>query len=117
MDKSVFIYLGKYIHQHSNSRVEYIYIYLFVCPRLCIHINNVYISLYKHSNSRVEQHTIFFQESIKGSCTYNFKHRECLQLHCFCFLGVASLTSELDLGLDFGESGFLQKEGVELYQN
>lgn len=96
----MFIYLGKYIHQHSNSRVEYIY-----------------ISLYKHSNSRVEQHTILYQESIKGSCTYNFKHRECLQLHCFCFLGVASLTSGLALGLDFGESGFLQKERVGLYQN
>jgi hypothetical protein len=95
----VFIYLGKYIHQSGCASA-----------RLCILINNVCISLYKHINSSVEQHTILYQESIKRSCTYNFKHRECLQLHCFCFFGVASLTSELDLGLDFGESGFLQKE-------
>jgi len=41
--------------------------------------------------------------------TYSFKHFECLQLHCFCFLGVASLTSKPGLGLDFGDSGFLSK--------
>ncbi|WVZ25782.1 hypothetical protein V8G54_004326, partial [Vigna mungo] len=38
--------------------------------------------------------------------TYSFKHFECLQLHCFCFLGVASLISKPGLGLDFGDSGF-----------
>lgn len=51
------------------------------------------------------------------SSTYNFKHRECLQLHCFCFFGVPSFISELGLGLDFGESGFLQKESVWSYQD
>lgn len=40
---------------------------------------------------------------------YNFKHFECLQLHCFCFFGVPSFTSKLGLGLDFGDSGFLRK--------
>lgn len=53
---------------------------------------------------------------MKRSYTYNFRHRECLQLHCFCFFGVPSFTSELGFGLDFGESGFLQKERAGLYQ-
>lgn len=41
--------------------------------------------------------------------TYNFRHLECLQLHCFCFLGVPSFAS-LGLDLDFGDSGFLTKK-------
>lgn len=42
--------------------------------------------------------------------TYNFKHRECLQLHCFCFFGVPP-------GRDIG-SVFLKKrnEGRKAYK-
>ena len=47
--------------------------------------------------------------NVGSVCTYNFKHRECLQLHCFCFLGVLSFDS-LGLDLAFGDSGFLNKE-------
>jgi hypothetical protein len=40
---------------------------------------------------------------------HSFKHFECLQLHCFCFFGVASFVSKLDLDFDFGDSGFLNQ--------
>lgn len=50
---------------------------------------------------------------MKGGNTYNFKHRECLQLHCFGFLGVPSFASlALCLDLAFGDSGFLERESV-----
>lgn len=59
---------------------------------------------------------MFFQTNVETLCTYNFRHLECLQLHCFCFLGVPSFAS-LDLDLDFGDSGFLkQKKGEEKCQ-
>lgn len=51
-----------------------------------------------------------YKPSAEKLCTYSFKQRECLQLHCFCFLGVPSFASTLGLGLDFGDSGFLRKK-------
>ena len=42
--------------------------------------------------------------------TYSFKHLECLQLQFFFLVGVPSFTSNIDLGRDFGDSGFLELE-------
>lgn len=41
--------------------------------------------------------------------TYNFKHREFLQLHCFGFFGVPSFASIFGRGHDLGDSGLLDK--------
>lgn len=43
-------------------------------------------------------------------CTYNFKHRELLQLHCFFFFGVPSICSILHRSRDFGDATFLKKQ-------
>lgn len=52
------------------------------------------------------------RESKRENFAHSFKHFECLQLHCFCFFGVASFASELGLDFDFGDSGFLNQINI-----
>lgn len=87
------------LNHYFANQDEQKYALSFCCTITSVQDNNVIIARF-----------FFFIETSNflHKHTYSFKHRECLQLHCLCFLGVPSFTSAFGLGLAFGDSGFLE---------
>ena len=87
-------------------------------------LENKSLQIFQYTNSKTSQQVIFLMKFFniqnvhkKKVGTYNFKHFECLQLHCFGFFGVLSFTSTFVLDRALGDSSFLKKERERTFQS